>query len=73
MAAIKGHIKLGLTPLTIFNSYPMRVGGTLMSSFLVNIALMLLPSMAVLQFCTQAFAGYAADPAVGNIFGQQVS
>jgi LMBR1 domain-containing protein 1 len=41
----------------------------MMSSFLVNSALILLCSTAVVQFCTVAFAGYAQQTAIQEIFG----
>jgi hypothetical protein len=33
--------------------YPMKLGGTLMSSFLFNVNLIMLSSIAVIQFCAQ--------------------
>ena len=50
----------------------MRVGGTLMSSFLFNVALVLLATQAAIQFCAQAFELYADDSAIQKIWGGQV-
>lgn len=71
MCVIKGNVKLGLR-LLIFAVYPMKLGGTLMSSFLFNVNLIMLSSIAVIQFCAQAFDGYAAETAVSEIFGGEI-
>jgi LMBR1 domain-containing protein 1 len=44
----------------------------MMSSFLVNSALILLCSTAVVQFCTQAFEGYAQQTAIQEVFGNEI-
>ena len=41
-------------------------------SFLVNTALILLMSSAVIQFCATAFGAYAGGTAVFEVFGNQV-
>lgn len=51
----------------------MRAGATLMSSFLFNIALLLLASTAAIQFCSEAFALYAENSAILEIFGAQLT
>lgn len=71
MCVIKGNVKLGLR-LLIFAVYPMKLGGTLMSSFLFNVNLIMLSSIAVIQFCARAFDGYAAETAVTEIFGGEI-
>ena len=50
----------------------MKYGATLMSSFLFNVALVLLSTTAAIQFCAQAFSQYANETAIANIFGGQV-
>ena len=67
---IKGCTKVGLN-LLIFTVHPMKPGATLMSAFLFNVALVLLACTAVIQFCAQAFALYANESAVYQIFGNQ--
>lgn len=62
---------LGLNFLVI-KLYPMRAGATMMSSFLVNTALILIMSPAIIQFCAQAFAVYANNTAIFDVFGNQV-
>jgi LMBR1 domain-containing protein 1 len=72
VVAIKGNFLLGLNFLVV-SLYPIRVGATLMSSFLVNTALILAMSSAVIQFCASAFASYANSTQIFDVFGNQVS
>lgn len=69
--AVKGNFLLGLNFLVV-KLYPVRPGATLTSSLLVNVALVLAMSGAVTQFCASAFASYAANTAVFEIFGNDV-
>ncbi len=69
---IKGATKVGLN-LVVFTVHPMKVGATLMSSFLFNVALVLLATQAAIQFCAQAFELYANNSAIQKIWGGQVS
>jgi LMBR1 domain-containing protein 1 len=50
----------------------MVVGKTYMSSFMFNLALVLLCALPVVQFCTEAFADYARFTTIRQIFGVQV-
>mmetsp|Transcript_1039 Transcript_1039/g.1695 ORF Transcript_1039/g.1695 Transcript_1039/m.1695 type:complete len:103 (+) Transcript_1039:1569-1877(+) len=50
----------------------MVVGKTYMSSFMFNLALVLLCSLPVVQFCTDAFADYARFSTVRQLFGIQI-
>jgi len=68
---IKGATKVGLN-LVVFTVHPMKVGATLMSSFLFNVALVLLATQAAIQFCAQAFELYANNSAIQKIWGGQV-
>ena len=63
-------MRVGLS-LLIFTVHPMAPGATLMSSFLFNVALVLLATNAAIQFCAQAFALYANETAIHNIWGNQ--
>jgi hypothetical protein len=72
VVAIKGNFLLGLNFLVV-SLYPIRVGATLMSSFLVNTALILAMASAVIQFCASAFASYANSTQIFDVFGNQVS
>ncbi len=68
---MKGCTKVGLF-LLVFTVRPMRVGATLMNDMLFNTALVLLATNAVIQFCAQAFALYANETAIHDIWGDQV-
>eukprot|EP00803_Ostreobium_quekettii_P000895 evm.model.scf_53EXC.5 EVM.evm.TU.scf_53EXC.5 scf_53EXC:48199-49798(+) len=68
---VSGHVKLGLD-FGAFDLYPIRAGATMMNSMLVNTALILLSSTAVIQFCSQAFAVYAGETAIQEIFGSEI-
>lgn len=67
---IKGCTKVGLV-LLLFPVRPMRVGATLMNDVLFNVALVLLATNAAIQFCAQAFALYANQTAIQDIWGDQ--
>ena len=69
-ATIKGCTRVGLR-LLVFTVHPMQPGATLMSSFLFNVALVLLATNAAIQFCAQAFALYANETAIHDIWGNQ--
>ena len=68
---IKGATKVGLN-LLVFTVHPMKVGATLMSSILFNVAMVLLATQAAIQFCAQAFELYANNTAIQKIWGGQV-
>jgi LMBR1 domain-containing protein 1 len=70
-AAVKGAFKFGIR-LLLFHIHPMKVGKTYMSSFLFNLALVLLCALPVVQFCQQAFADYAAFAEIRQLFGVQI-
>ena len=71
VCTMKGNLKLGMNFL-IFTVHPMKVGDTLMSSFLFNTGLIMLCSISIIQFCSQVFDQYAAETAIDEIFGNQV-
>ena len=58
--------------LLVFTVHPMKVGATLMSSILFNVAMVLLATQAAIQFCAQAFELYADNTAIQKIWGGQV-
>ena len=70
-AALKGCFKFGLR-FMFFQIHPMKIGKTYMSSFLFNIALVLLCALPVVQFSQEAFADYAANSNIRQMFGTQV-
>lgn len=71
VCAVKGCFKFGLRFL-FFQVHPMKPGNTYMSSFMFNIALVLLCALPVVQFCTTAFEDYARFSSIRQIFGVQI-
>jgi len=65
---IKGNFKFGLRVPFIFSIHPMKVGETLMNAFLFNTLLMLLASVTVVQFCTNAFNLYNRLTGIDSLF-----
>ncbi|XVE62048.1 hypothetical protein DITRI_Ditri06bG0087600 [Diplodiscus trichospermus] len=68
LSVIAGAMMLGLR-LVFITIHPMKWGATLMNSFLFNVALILLCSISVIQFCATAFGYYAQATAAQEIFG----
>lgn len=68
---VAGNFRLGVG-VGFVTVHPMRVGGTLMSSFLFNTGVIMLSCLAVIQFCAQAFDAYANDTEIEDIFGNQI-
>ena len=71
LAAVKGAFKFGIRFL-FFHIHPMKVGKTYMSSFMFNMALVLLCALPVVQFSQAAFADYAAFAEIRQLFGVQI-
>jgi len=69
-AVVKGNMKVGLRFFWI-PIHPMRVGATLMNSFLFNVWLLLVTSVSVSQFCFTAFQTYARLTEIDMLFGVQ--
>ncbi len=68
---MKGNFLMGLN-FVFVKLYPMRPGATLVSSLLVNTGIILVMTPAILQFCATAFAQYASNSTIFDIFGAQV-
>ncbi|XP_024537196.1 LIMR family protein SELMODRAFT_432208-like [Selaginella moellendorffii] len=71
MSVISGEMHLGMR-LLFLSIHPMKYQGTLMNSFLFNVAIILLCSTSVIQFCTKAFSLYAEATAAQEIFGHSL-
>ena len=71
ICAIKGCFKFGLRFLLV-DLHPMRPGRTYMSSFMFNIALVLLCALPTVQFAQEAFSEYARFTVIRQLFGIQV-
>jgi len=66
-----GLFKLGVRCFCV-SLHPMEYGKTLVNSFLFNVLWILLCSIPVVQFCTQAFDTYARYTTIGSLLGVQV-
>jgi len=64
----KGNFKFGLRVPMVFTIHPMKVGETMMNSFLFNTLLLLLASVTIVQFCTDAFSLYNRNTGIDLIF-----
>lgn len=71
LCAVKGCFKFGFR-FMLFEIHPMKPGKTYMSSFMFNVALVLLCSLPVVQFTVTAFPEYARYTNVVNVMGTQV-
>eukprot|EP01118_Nematostelium_gracile_P010170 TRINITY_DN3485_c0_g1_i1.p1 TRINITY_DN3485_c0_g1~~TRINITY_DN3485_c0_g1_i1.p1 ORF type:complete len:488 (-),score=119.73 TRINITY_DN3485_c0_g1_i1:108-1571(-) len=65
---IKGNFKFGLRIPLLFSIHPMKVGETLMNAFLFNTLLLLLASMTLVQFCSDAFSLYNRFTGIDSLF-----
>jgi LMBR1 domain-containing protein 1 len=70
-AVMKGLFRLGVR-LLFFTVHPMKIGDTLMNSFLFNTMIILVCSVTVTQFCAMSFREYAANTAVDSMFSTYV-
>ena len=71
-ATVNGCFKVGVNFL-IFTIHPMKLHGTLMSSFLFNIILILLATVASVSFCSMSFRQYAANTVVDTLYSSYVN
>jgi len=71
LCALKGCFKFGLR-FVFIELHPMKLGKTYMSSFMFNIALVLLCALPVVQFTTTAFSDYARFTTIYQVMGIQV-
>ena len=65
---IKGNFQFGVRFLCCFAVHPMEKGKTYMNSFLFNISLVLLGSMAITQFVTDCLSDYVAFTDIDTLF-----
>jgi LMBR1 domain-containing protein 1 len=70
---MKGNIKFGIRCLCCCLFYPMVPNETFMNSFIVNMILFNLWSIALTHFCTIAFAEYTRLTDANMIFAVQLS
>ena len=65
---IKGNFKFGVRFLCCWSVHPMEKGKTYMNSFLFNISLILLGSMAITQFVSDCLSDYVAFTDIDTLF-----
>lgn len=71
LAVTKGNFKFGVR-FFIMKIHPMEAHKTFVNSMIFNLLLVMLCVLPVVQFCTQAFAGYARLTDADVIFGSQI-
>jgi LMBR1 domain-containing protein 1 len=65
-ATFLGQMKIGMR-LLFFQIHPMKKGDTTVNSLLFNCILVLLSSIAVVQFCSMSFEDYAANTSISAL------
>ena len=65
---IKGNFKFGVRILCCWTIHPMKKDKTYMNSFVFNVALILLGSCAVTQFCADCLSDYVAFTDIDSMF-----
>ena len=65
---IKGNFQFGIRVLCCWTVHPMKKGKTYMNSFLFNISLILLGSMAITQFVSDCLTDYIAFTDIDTLF-----
>lgn len=71
ITVISGSIKFA-GRFFLISIHPMKVNGTMMNSFLFNVGILLVCSVAAIQLCTTAFAQFANNSAIAQIFVVQI-
>ena len=56
----------------LIQMHPMKLNGTMMNSFLFNVMILLLCTVAAIQLCTTAFSQFATSSAISQIFVTQI-
>ena len=69
---MKGNFKFGVRFLCCWSVHPMEKGKTYMNSFLFNISLILLGSMAITQFVSDCLSDYVAFTDIDTLFNSLI-
>lgn len=72
LATIKGHLKFGLRVVCLDVVHPLKKDNTYMNSILFNVSIIMLTSVAVIQFSIKAFGEYASMTEADIIFNTQI-
>jgi LMBR1 domain-containing protein 1 len=68
LCVIKGVVKFGMRFFFFLPVFPMKVGETMMNSFLFNILLMIVAAITVTHFCSDAFEDFARTTDANQVF-----
>ena len=66
--AVKGNLVFGLRIPFIINFHPMKPNKTYLNSFLFNVNMMMLSSIATTQLMVETFPSYLSTSYLGQIF-----
>jgi LMBR1 domain-containing protein 1 len=72
ICCLKGQVKFGLRIFIFFRVHPMKKDATPMNSYLFNVLMMLICSVAITTFCANAFSVYVRLSEIFTIFNVQV-
>eukprot|EP01117_Protostelium_nocturnum_P014185 TRINITY_DN536_c0_g1_i1.p1 TRINITY_DN536_c0_g1~~TRINITY_DN536_c0_g1_i1.p1 ORF type:complete len:495 (-),score=126.51 TRINITY_DN536_c0_g1_i1:219-1703(-) len=72
-STIKGNFKFGLRVPLLFSIHPMKIGETMMNSFLFNVMLLLMSTLVVLQFSSLSFSLYSRFTTIDLIYNVGVT
>lgn len=69
----KGNISVGFRIPFVMSFHPMKKNETFLNSFLFNVNMMILASVATTQLSVFAFQSYTSTCYIGNVFYTQVA
>ncbi|KAL4484994.1 hypothetical protein ABPG74_020171 [Tetrahymena malaccensis] len=69
---MKGNFKIGIAIPFLFTIHPMRPNETWMNSFLFNLNIILITTVALVQFVSKCFSQYMRYTELDQIYGRQV-
>lgn len=70
--AVKGNLVFGIRIPFILNFHPMKPNKTYLNSFLFNVSMMMLSSVATTQLTIQTFPTYLANSYLGELFNDEI-
>lgn len=72
MCTLKGLVKFGLRIFIFFPVHPMKQNATWMNSFLFNIMILMMATLAVCHFLAEAFSNYMRLTQLGLLFSTMI-
>ena len=70
---LKGSFRFGVRIPFLFSFHPMKEGKTWMNSFLFNLSIAALGSVAIVHLCSGCFEEYLRSTSISSIFMLQIS